>query len=140
MFPAPVSAPIRASWRLFPLRLIPVRRRRCRPRRVRVFVVQEALVEPKPGAGASRRGAMETGMLVHAVIIIILVFAKRVIQLLRARCAIAAWHRAERDVIAGHCAVFPYGTATPRAAPAEEYAREDAEEDDDTRCAENPSL
>jgi hypothetical protein len=95
-------------------------------------------MEPKPGARASRRRATKARVLVH--VIIVLVLPKRIVQLLRARCASAAWHCAERNVFAGQRAVLPYGTATARGAPTEEYTREDAEQDDDACCAEDPSL
>ena len=143
--PIPAPAPSRArnapTWRFLRLRLwfIPVRRRRCRPGRIRVLIVQKALVEPEPGRGSARRNATEARGLVHVVVF---VFAKGVVQLLRARRAATAMrHRAERHVVAGKRAVVLRDTTTTlRGAPTEEHAREDAKEDHDSRCAEDPLL
>lgn len=103
---------------------------------MRVLVVQEAFVEPEPGSCTTWRAYAKTGVLIHVVVIIML--TKRIVQLLRTwRAATAAWNRAERNVVAGQCAVVPCSTAS---APAKEHACEDAEEEDYSRCTKDPFL
>jgi hypothetical protein len=54
---------------------------------MRVLVVQEAFVKPKPGC-STRRTYTETGVLVRVVVVIM--FTKCIVQLLRTWCAAAA--------------------------------------------------
>jgi hypothetical protein len=103
---------------------------------MRVLVVQEAFVEPKPGSCTTWRAYAEAGVLIHVVVIIML--TKRIVQLLRTwRAAATARYRAERNIVPGQCAVMPCSTAM---APAKEHAREDAKEEDDSRCTKDPFL
>src|SRR6266576_1075683 len=98
MYPAAISAPTptltpnRATGRIW---FISVRRCRCRPRGMRVLVIQEAFVESKSRLGTTGRTYTETRVFVHVVVFIVL--TKCIVQLLRTRCAATAstaWHRA----------------------------------------------
>jgi hypothetical protein len=92
----------------------------------------------------ARRASSESRVLIYIYVVFVVMLAKCIVQLLRSwRTSAAAWNRTECKFVLGQRAVLSCGAAAAaaeRCAPAEEDTCDDAKDDDDPRCAEDPFL